>query len=73
MHQMQKGSTVFPVLNIKIIEKSCQFLYQRMAFDETHRTYIITQYPRVTTFYHPDDVLVNNERCKRSKQKLKFC
>jgi hypothetical protein len=26
-----------------------------MAFDETYRTYIITQYPRVTTFYRPDD------------------
>jgi hypothetical protein len=26
-----------------------------MAFDETYQTYIITQYPRVTTFYHPDD------------------
>jgi hypothetical protein len=55
MPQMQKGSTVFPILNIKIIEKSGQILYQRMAFDETYRTYIITQYPRVTTFYHPDD------------------
>jgi hypothetical protein len=30
-----------------------------MAFDETYRTYIITQYHRVTTFYHPDDVVLD--------------
>jgi hypothetical protein len=72
MPQMQKGSTVFHILNIKIIEKSCQILYQRMAFDETYRTYIITQYPRVTTFYHPDDELMKRFATRGPDEKKFF-
>jgi hypothetical protein len=44
-----------------------------MAFDETYRTYIITQYLRVTTFYHPDDELLNCKIAQIKLHALQFC